>query len=110
MSDETKSCTRFALLPLIIVALVLFLSQAFQTKLLLKDRELVRQTIADQAKPIEQGQKVESQLDALAAGILKLSKENNKSAQGIVDRLKQAGISIAPPEKASGTATAPAQP
>ena len=41
MSDETKSCTRFALLPLIIVALVLFLSQAFQTKLLLKDRELM---------------------------------------------------------------------
>lgn len=97
------------LLPVGLLALVVFISIAFQTTQVFRDRSMLHQIKAQQDKPLEEARRVNVQLTALAQGTLKLAQQGDKNAQGIIDRLKKAGVNIEPP-KADAAATAPAAP
>ncbi|MDP9127136.1 MAG: hypothetical protein M3N08_02590 [Pseudomonadota bacterium] len=97
------------LLPLSLVALVVFLGTAFQTTQVFRDRTTLHQVKAQQDKPLEDTRRLQAQLDALAVGTLKLADQGDKNAQAIIERLKKLGITVTPPktDAAAPMATAP---
>lgn len=95
------------LLPLSLVALVVFLGTAFQTTQVFRDRGTLHQVKSQQDKPLEDTRRLQAQLDALAVGTLKLADQGDKNAQAIIERLKKLGITVAPP-KADAALTTPA--
>ena len=94
------------LFPLSLVAFVLFLLLAFQTTQIVRDREALHQARLQQDKPLEEANKVQAQLEALALGTKKLAEKGDKDAQAIIDRMKQIGITVggAAPTLAPGAA------
>jgi hypothetical protein len=80
-----------------ILAFVVFLSTTYQTSQILRDREGLRQALTQQDQPLQSLARVQTQLDALAVGTLKLSQKGDKNAQAIIDRMKQLGITVHPP-------------
>lgn len=95
------------LLPMSILALVVFIGTAFQTVEAFHDRSVLHQAKTQQDKPLEDAQKVRAQLDALAVGTLKLAQEGDKNAQAIIDRLKALGITVAQPKASSTMPSSP---
>lgn len=108
MSKDDKVTVAQVLFPVSLIGFVLFLFLAFQTSQLLNERESLHQARAQQDKPLEDAQKVGAQLNALAVGTLKLSQAGNKDAQGIIDRMKQLGITVTPPSTTGTTPEVPA--
>jgi hypothetical protein len=85
------------LFPLSLVAFVVFVLLAFQTSVIMNDRHEMLDAKSKQEKPLEQVQKVQAQLDALALGTVKLSKNGNKTAEAVMKHMEQLGISFTPP-------------
>lgn len=98
--------TAQVLLPLSIVALVVFLGTAFQTIQAFHDHSVLRDVKSQQDKPLEDARRLQAQLDSLAVGTLKLADQGDKNAQAIIDRLKKLGITVQAP-KTEGQATVP---
>lgn len=94
------------LFPVSLLAFVVFIMMAFQTMQILRDREALHNAKLQQEKPIEEAQRVQAQLNALAGGTLQLAQKGDKDAQAIIDRMKQLGITVQANKPASG---APAQ-
>jgi|GEM_PF-1208022 hypothetical protein len=82
------------LFPVSLVAFVLFIMLAFQMTQIMRDREAMHQAKAQQDKPIEDAQKVQTQLSALALGTKKLADKGDKDAKGIIDRMSKLGITV----------------
>lgn len=114
MASNTNSVTASDLLvPVLLMAVTLFLSMGFQAVQILHDRDSLNQFIAQQDKPLEDSHKLQAQLSALALGTKKLADGGDKNAAAIVTRMQQLGITIgdkAPAEAAPQPAPAPAQP
>lgn len=106
---EFKITAGQLIFPVSLTAFVVFIMLAFQTSQLLRERDLLLTARSQQDKPLEEAQKVQVQLDALAVGTKKLATDGNKNAQLIVDKLKQLGVTIGAPksEAPSLEATAP---
>lgn len=96
--------------PLSLTTFVVFLMLAFQTSQLLRDRDTLHFNKSMQEKPLQDVQKVQAQLDALAVGTRKLADHGNKNAQTIINRLKEMGITVNSTPKAPAKAAAPAIP
>lgn len=111
MSVENNSLSPSQLLvPVALVALVLFLSLAVQTMLVLRDREALHQALTQQEKPLEDSRKVQSQLTALVMGTKKLADGGDKNATAIIGRLQQLGINVGgPPPAPAAPAPEPQQ-
>jgi hypothetical protein len=109
---STKNSSSYSgaqmLLPLSLVAFVVFLGTAFQTVQVFRERAFLHQTKMQQEKPLEEVRRVQAQLDALAVGTLKLANQGDKNAQAIIDRLKQIGITVAPPKSGDTLPSSPA--
>ncbi len=82
---------------LTLLSFVVLMFLAFQTTQVMRERGVLRQAYAQQDKPVDEAQKLQAQLAGLATGTAKLAQEGNKNAQAIVARLKEMGITIAPP-------------
>jgi hypothetical protein len=82
------------LLPVSLVAFVVFIMVAFQFTQILQDRGTMQQAKTQQQKPLEDAQRVDAQLNALAVGTLKLSEKGDKDAKAIIDRMKKLGITV----------------
>jgi hypothetical protein len=95
------------LFPMTLLALVVFISMAFQSIQVFRDRAALHQARIQQDKPVEDVRKLQAQLEALATGTLKLAEKGDKNAQGIIDRLKKLGVTVGQP-KADSSATPPA--
>ncbi len=95
------------LFPMALVAFVVFLGTTFQTVQVFRDRAVLHQAKTQQDKPLEDSRKVQAQLEALAVGTLKLADQGDKNAQAIIERLKQLGISVAPPKTSSTMPSTP---
>jgi hypothetical protein len=80
------------LLPTTLVAFALFLMLSFQMTQVLRDRDALHQAKAQQEKPLEDAQKVQTQLDALVKGTQNLAEKGDKKAKGIVDKLIKLGV------------------
>jgi hypothetical protein len=90
------------LLPVLLVALALFLSLGFQGVQIMRDRDSLHQFISQQDKPLEDSRKVQAQMTALALGAKKLASGGDKNAAAIIARLQQLGITVGEPAPAAG--------
>jgi len=108
------------LLPVSLVAFVLFLLLAFEFTQVMRDRSAMRQAMAQQDKPVEEVQRVQTQLNALAIGTQKLADNGDSNAKGIIERMNKLGITVKMPplggavapsdEEGAAAAAAPAAP
>jgi len=80
------------LLPLSLVAFVLCLWLAFELTQILHERDALHQASAQQEKPLEDVQHLQTQLSALANGTIGLAEKGDKNAKAIVERMKQMGL------------------
>ncbi len=96
-SKDFKVSVSNILLPLLLIAFTLFLMLAFQMTQIMRDREVLHQAKTQQDKPLEDVQKLQAQLSALALGTKKLADGGDKNAQTIIAQLKQAGITVGEP-------------
>lgn len=115
-SRDSRISTAQILFPLSLVSFVLFLTLAYQTTQVMRDRAVLHDAKQQQDAVLENANKVQAQLEALATGTAKLAQDGNKNAQAIVAQLKQAGITIgnqqqqAPAAPAADSDAAPAAP
>jgi len=96
--------------PVLLCALTLFFLVAFQTKSILTDRGMLSTVREGQQQALEQGQRVQAQLDALAIGTQRLAEGGNRNAKAIVDRLKEMNITINPAPANTAAAQPAAEP
>ena len=94
--DDTIS-TGQLLYPVAVLAFVVFGYFAFQTFAIIEEHNGLNYTKTQQEQPVEQAKKVQSQLDALAIGTLKLAEKGNKDAAAIIANLKKLGITVKEP-------------
>ncbi len=106
--NDNKVTPAHLLLPLSLLAFVVFVFLAFQTSQILRDRDAMHEARGRQDKPLEDAQRVQAQLDALALGTLKLSQQGNKDAKTIIDRMKQLGITVNANAPVGGATSTPA--
>ena len=107
-SKDFKVTTSNIMLPLVLVAFTLFLSLAFQMTQVMRDREALHQVKTQQDKPLEDVQKLQAQLSALALGTRKLADGGDPNAKAIIAQLKQAGITVGAPSVPAAPKTMPA--
>ena len=101
------------LVPVFLLSFAIVGFFVFQTTLLVTDRAAIVAAYQDQAKTLEQVEKVRTQASALAKGVFDLDKQGNRNAHLIVEELKKAGVSFqddAPKAGAAPAATAPVAP
>ncbi|MER2519881.1 MAG: hypothetical protein ABTQ34_04235 [Bdellovibrionales bacterium] len=99
------------LLPLTMVSCAVLGLLAFNTVQIVQGHGALKQVISQQDKPLEEAKKIESQLTALALGTKKLADAGNGNAQGIVEAMQKAGITINDkPTGEAGNATQPQSP
>ncbi len=91
-SKDAHVSTNEILFPVCLITFVVMAFLAFQTSLIMKDRDGLHDAIAQQNKPLEEANKVQTQFSALAMGTRKLAQSGDKEAAALVDRLKKAGI------------------
>jgi hypothetical protein len=110
MANSEKCCvtTGHVLFPLSIVAFVLMLSLGFQSSLIFTERSNMHGAIAQQAKAVEDSNKVQAQFSTLALGTKKLAASGNKNAAAIADQMKKAGITFQDETQQAAPAAAPA--
>jgi hypothetical protein len=110
-SKDGKVTVANLLLPISLIAFVVFIMLGFQTSQILIERKALHDAKAQQVKPLDDSKKIQAQLDALAMGTKKLAEQGDKDAKAIMDQLKQMGISVGAPEQAGQPAAmAPAAP
>lgn len=83
-------------IPLLLIALTLFIMMFFQSCQLVRQRDLLHTVIANQDAPLKEAQKVRKQLDSIAKSTLQLSTQGNENAKRLVEQLKSQGITINP--------------
>jgi hypothetical protein len=93
-SPNGKLTLSQVLLPVGVLAFVVFVMLAFQFTQILRDREAMHQAKLQQDKPLEEAVNVQNQLNALAVGTQKLADKGNKGAKGIIERMNKLGIQV----------------
>jgi len=86
------------LFPLCLVAFTLFVMLAFQTTQIVRERDALNQAMTQQTSAVEQSQKVEAQVNALATGTAQLAQKGDKNAEAVVTRMKQLGVTLGGPQ------------
>ena len=105
------------LLPVLLLSLAILGSFAFQSVILVGDHKALTSAYEQQEKPLQEVEKIRTQVSALATGTLKLAQQGDKNAETIIDQLKKAGIKVvdqpptaAPVAGAAAPVAAPATP
>ena len=96
------------LLPVLLLSLAILGSFTFQSVILFGDHSSLNAAYAQQDKPLQDVEKIRTQVSALATGTLKLAQQGDKNAQVIIDQLKKAGIKVV--DQPPGQPGAPAAP
>jgi hypothetical protein len=66
----------------------------FQTFHLVRERELLKQTLTNQEPLVQNSMKLRSSLDSLAAATQRLAERGNPNAKLLVDELRKHGVTI----------------
>lgn len=82
------------LLPVTLLSFVVFIMLGYQLTQIMREHQNWMDNKNSQNEAVQQAQKVQTQLDALAVGTLRLSEKGNKSAKAIIERMKQLGITV----------------
>lgn len=80
--------------PVLLLALALVGTLAYQTRILVVEQQNLRNLIARQQQPLSQAQGTLNQFRALLAGAAKLGQQGNPHAQAFIDDLAKRGISV----------------
>jgi len=94
-------------IPLLILSLAVALFLGFQVQQALTERANLQQAQAAQDKPLEQAREIQQKLDQLAVGTLRLAEAGNSNAKELVERMKQAGVTITPKPEETPAKSAP---
>ena len=81
-------------LPLLLLALAMLVTLAFQCFVLISERETLTTTAERQNEPIEQAQRVRAQLQNLLGGAAQLAGQGNDNAAKLLAELKNRGINV----------------
>ncbi len=85
-------------LPVLTLAIALTLFLTFHVQQVLREQANLKQLYAAQEQPLAQAKELQQRLDRLAVGTLRLAEGGNENAKALVERLKQAGVTITPPK------------
>lgn len=85
-----------AFLPLLLVASAMVALLLFQTLQLYRDRSSLAEVRAAQQPAYREAQRLQEQLEGVAAATAKLADEGNQNARLIIDALRSRGITIDP--------------
>lgn len=85
-------------LPVLTLAVSLTLFLAFHVQQVLREQDNLKQVFAAQEQPLAQAKDMQQRLDRLAVGTLRLAEGGNENAKALVEKLKQAGVTITPPK------------
>ncbi|MBP7252354.1 MAG: hypothetical protein KBA75_02580 [Alphaproteobacteria bacterium] len=85
-------------LPVLTLAVSLTFFLAFHVQQVLREQSNLKQVYAAQEQPLAQAKEMQQRLDRLAVGTLRLAEGGNENANALVERLKQAGVTITPPK------------
>ncbi len=111
--SQTSERPLSVFVPLAVGLLAMLIWAGFQTIQMVRERGNMKQVYANQEAPLQAAYKVRKQIDAIAAGMLKLANQGNDNAKMIIKALASRGISIDPDTKSSvppGMAGDPANP
>jgi hypothetical protein len=107
-NKNNQLTTTQILVPVSLIAFTLTLLFAFQTSQILRDRDSLNLAKIQQEKPYEDSQRLQLQLQSLVLGTQKLADQGDENAKVIVNKLKDLGISIAPPAQKTVSPVIPA--
>jgi hypothetical protein len=104
-----KVTTTQVLLPVALIALVLFIMLSFEFTQIMRDRSGMRQALVQQENAFEQAVRTQNQVNALAVGTQRLADKGNKGAKAIIERMNKLGIMVNLPgaQPAAGAPPAP---
>jgi hypothetical protein len=85
-----------AFLPMLLVTCAITGLMLFQAWQLYKDRSVLADLRANQRPAYVEAQRLQTQLEGVAAGTAELAKQGNANAQLIVEALRSRGITINP--------------
>ena len=94
-------------LPLLLLALAVLVTLAFQCFVLISERETLTAAAERQNEPIEQAQRVRTQLQNLLGGAARLAGQGNDNAAELLAELKNRGINIRLTDSGVETETTP---
>lgn len=97
MNDTTRDPnTRHfgGFIPLLLFGTALLVLLIFQAVQLNRERGNLKATIASQEQPIQESQRLRTQLDGVAGDTARLAQDGNTNAAAIIKQLAQRGIRI----------------
>jgi F0F1-type ATP synthase membrane subunit b/b' len=95
MTDETTEIReRGPFAPVLLLALALLILLGFQTLQLLTEGATLRETKANQEKPLENALAARAQLEGLAADTARLAEQGNANAERMIEQLRKRGVTV----------------
>ena len=86
-------------LPVILVAVSLFVLMAFETFQAVHDRGALADLRRSQESTVQEAVKLRQQLETLAGRTAQLAAEGDEGAKTVVDQMKRQGVNLSPPKQ-----------
>ena len=86
-------------LPVILVAVSLFVLMAFETFQATHDRGALADLRRSQEPTVQEAIKLRQQLETLAGRTAQLAAEGDEGAKTVVDQMKRQGVNLSPPKQ-----------
>ena len=86
-------------LPVILVAVSLFVLMAFETFQAVHDRGALADQRRAQEPTVQEAIKLRQQLESIAGGTAKLATEGDEGAKTVVDQMRRQGVNLSPPKQ-----------
>jgi hypothetical protein len=86
-------------LPVILVAVSLFVLMAFETFQAVHDRGALADLRRSQEPTVQEAIKLRQQLETLAGRTAQLAAEGDEGAKTVVDQMKRQGVNLSPPKQ-----------
>lgn len=98
MSAENPSDkkVRSPFVPLLLLSAAVSMLLIFQTVQIYRDQGSLQGLKENQQQPLEEAQRLRTQLDGVAADTARLAEKGNANAQRVVEELRKRGITINP--------------
>lgn len=103
MKNNFNLSIHHLLIPINLIAAVVFMILAYQTSLIADEKAGLRTALTQQNATFEQAQRLQAQLSGLVVGALQLAEQGNKSLLPIVNRLKE--LNLLPPANSNQNST-----
>ena len=93
-NETTDTVARASNLPLVITISALLVYFAFQTFQLVRERSSLSELRVNLEAPLQESQKVRSQLESLLTKTTELANQGNPAAKTVVEELQKRGVPI----------------